>query len=220
MSELSTPGDKIAASLRTIRRCWPDMLPELPGPAVGERVRTTKEPPLPVPVGVLSLRREVCEVLVSWIRLVIDGAVDIDGNSMDVHLDGKDAPTLAGWLLTWADWLGDHEASDVAVSELGTYAQRCDDVVSQRRVRRFKVGPCIDHSTTDMGERVPCTGTLYAILSSTDDLLPSALRCDADPDHMYSAGDWRRLGERIHSMVTIEDAHVNLARHIAGLTGS
>lgn len=53
----------------------------------------------------------------------------------------------------------------------------------------------------ERGEWVPCTGTLVAVLSSEDDLLPSVLRCDTDPDHAYSAADWRRLGERIHSAV-------------------
>lgn len=215
MSEPKTPGDKIAASLRTIRRCWPDMLPQSPRIGSGDPVRGSKEPPLPVPVGVLSLRRELCEVLVSWVRLVVEEVVDIDGNAMAICLDGKDAPQLAGWLLTWADWLGDSEASDVAVDELGSFARRCDDVVSQRRIRRFKVGPCIDHTETDMGERVQCPGTLYATLSTEDDLLPSVLRCDTDPTHAYGASDWRRLGERIHSAVTPEEAYASLARRIA-----
>ncbi len=212
MSE--TSGDRIAASLRTIRRCWADMLPEAPTVGSGERVRTSKEPPLPIPVGVLSLRRELCEVLVSWVRLVVDEALDVNGQAMDVHLDGKDAPQMAGWLLRWADWLGGHEAGEVAVQEIGTYAQRCDDVVSQRRVRRFKVGPCVDHVTTDLGERAPCPGTLHATLSSDQDLLPATLRCDFDPQHAYSASDWRRLGERIHSAITVEEAHAALVRRI------
>jgi hypothetical protein len=195
-------GDKIAGHLRTIRRCWPDMLPTGPKASGGEVVSATKEPPPPAPIAVLSLRREVCEVLVSWVRLVVDDAVDVNGATMTVRLDGKDAPSMAGWLLTWADWLADHDAATVALDELGGMARRCDDVVAQRRARRFRVGPCIDHGTTDMGERVPCTGTLVATLSTDDDLLPSVLRCDVDPMHAYTASEWRRLGERIHVVVS------------------
>ena len=212
----SIAGDRIASSLRVIRRSWDDMLPDAPSLGGGERVSTTKEPPPPAPIAVLSLRREVCEILVSWCRLVISDVVDVEGGHMTVTLDGRDAPRLAGWLLTWADWLGAHEASDEAVEELGRYARLCDDVVSHRRTRRFKVGPCIDHTETDMGERVPCLGTLVAALSTDDDLLPSVLRCNADPSHAYSATDWRRLGERIHSQVSPEQAAQALVRRVLG----
>ena len=212
----SIAGDRIASSLRVIRRSWDDMLPDAPTFGSGERVSTTKEPPPPAPIAVLSLRREVCEMLVSWCRLVIEDALDVEGGHMTVVLDGKDAPRLAGWLLTWADWLGEHEAGEVAVDEIGSYARRCDDVVSHRRTRRFKVGPCIDHTESDMGERVKCPGMLVALLSSDDDLLPSALRCDTDPSHAYSAADWRRLGERIHAQVTPEEAAQTLVRKLLG----
>lgn len=211
-----TDGDKIAGHLRTIRRSWPDMLPTGPSSGQGDRVSATKEPPPPAPIAILSLRREVCEVLVSWVRLVVDDAVDVNGGTMSVTLDGQDAPAMAGWLLTWADWLADHEAAHVALDELGSMARKCEDVVTQRRVRRFRVGPCIDHGTTDMGERVPCTGTLEATLSTEDDLLPSVLRCDVDPTHAYSASEWRRLGERIHSTVTPEEAARTLVQRLLG----
>lgn len=202
MTTTQTAGDRIAASLRRIRTAWPHMLPDSPITGTGEPVKGSKEPPLPVSVTVLSLRRETCEVLVSWVRLVVDEVLDVNGRTMHVHLDGRDAPGMAGWLITWADWLGEHETSDVADDELGRYSRQCDDVVTQRRTRRFRVGPCIDHATSDAGERVPCTGTLVAVLSTADDLLPSELRCTVDPQHAYSAADWRRLGERIHLVAT------------------
>lgn len=199
MSE--TPGDRIARALRLIRTAWPHMLDATAGQG-HDRVTGTREPPPPAPVAVLSLRRETCECLAAWVRLVIDEAVNIEGGHMAVRIDSTDGPTLAGWLLTWADWLGVHDAGPAAVTEIEGWARRCDDVVTQRRRRRIKVGPCIDWATTDMGERVRCTGTLVAVLSSEDDLLPSALRCDSDPDHAYTASEWRRLGERIHSATT------------------
>jgi hypothetical protein len=180
------------------------MLPESPRLGGGDLVGGSKEPPPPAPIAVLSLRREVCEVRVSWCRLVLVEVSDIDGPRMAVSLNGADAPAMAGWLLTWADWLGAHEAGQVADDELGHAARQCDAISSQKRVRRFRVGPCIEHGMTDLGERVPCTGTLVAVLSSDDDLLPSVLRCDTDPDHSYSAADWRRLGSRIHT--TTEEA--------------
>ena len=194
-------GHQIATHLRLIRSTWADMLPTAPSVGSSDLVMGSKEPPPPAPIGTLSLRREVCEVLASWCRLVLDDVTDIHGQHMGASIDGTDAPGMAGWLLTWADWLGEHDAGQVADDELGRAARQCEAVASRRTVRRFKVGPCIDHVETDTGGRVPCSGTLVAVLSSEDDLLPSVLRCDTDPDHAYSASDWRRLGERIHSAI-------------------
>ena len=205
-----TDGDKIAAHLRTIRRAWPDMLPTGPRTGQRERVHSTREPSPPAPIAVLSLRREVCEVLASWVRLVLEDALDVNGGTMVVHLDGRDAEALAGWLVVWADWLGEHEAARIALDELGMMARLCEDVVTQRRVRRFRVGPCIDFMHDRNGEPilndgrlVSCTGKLFALIRSEDDLLPSVLTCTADPAHAYTASEWRRLGERIYQ-VTVE----------------
>ena len=208
-------GHHIAAHLRLIRTTWADMLPDSPSIGAGSPTSGTKEPPPPAPIAVLSLRRDVCQLLASWCRLVLDDITDMDGQHMSVRLDGTDAPGMAGWLLTWADWLGDHEAGEVADDEIGSAARKCEAVASRRRTRRFRVGPCIDHAVTDLGERVACTGTLVAVLSSDDDLLPSVLRCDVDPEHAYSAADWRRLGERIHSAGQIPERYTDLARRIA-----
>jgi len=204
-------SDQIAASLRKLRTAWPHMLPEGTRAAGGNSpVGGSKEPPPPAPIGTLSLRREVCTILASWCRLVVEDAVDVEGRTMTVTLDGGDAPQMAGWLLTWADFLGEHEAGDDAVSELNQLANQCDAIARDLRVRRFSVGPCIEHGFTDMGERVPCPGRLIAVLRSDDDLLPHTLRCDTEPSHYWNASDWRRLGERIHGAITVEQAESNL----------
>ena len=202
-----TTGDHIAAHLRLIRTSWEDMLPQGPRTGSGEPVKGSKEPPPPVPIAVVSLRREACEVLASWCRLVIDEAVDVEGHRMTVRLDGSDAHAMAGWLLTWADWLGGHDAGKGADDELGNVARQCESIAKQLRTRRFRVGRCIEHGTSDLGERVPCPGWLMATLSSEDDLLPSSLRCTVDPDHEYPAGEWRMLGDRIHSAEMSEQRH-------------
>ncbi len=190
-------GDQIAKDLRQLRSAWDDMLPEGGSVSGSARVGGSKEPPPPAPIAVLSLRREVCEVLASWCHVVIDDAVDIHGNSMVVDLDGTDAIGMAGWLMTWADFLGSHEAAADAAAEIGEAARACAVVVSGQRTRRFRVGPCIEHGTSDMGERVPCPGQLVAVLRSDEDLLPDALRCDADPAHAWGAFEWISLGRRI-----------------------
>ena len=212
-----TKADQIAAALRKLRTAWPQMLPEGPRAAgTGSPVAGSKEPPPPAPIGTLSLRRDVCTILASWCRLVIEDAVDMEGRTMTTNLDGSNGPQMAGWLLTWADFLGDHEDADDAVSELEHLANQCDAVAREIRVRRFNVGPCIEYGVTDMGERVPCSGKLVAVLRSDEDLLPHTLRCNADPTHSWDAADWRRLGDRIHGTVTVEQATANLIAAING----
>lgn len=210
-------ADQIAAALRKLRIAWPLMLPPGPrGAGGGSPVGGSKEPPPPAPIGTLSLRRDACTILASWCRLVIEDAVDVEGRHMTVVLDGGDATQMAGWLLTWADFLSEHEAGEDAVYELERLANQCDAIAREVRVRRFSVGPCIEHGMTEMGERVPCSGKLIAVLRSDDDLLPHTLRCDTDGDHSWDAADWRRLGDRIHGTVTIEEATSNLIAAIHG----
>lgn len=190
-------GQKIAESLISLRGSWPEMIQAGPKGAGGSPVAGSKEPPPPAPIGTLSMRREVCEVLAAWCRVVMDDALDIHGQRMNVTMDGGDAMEMSGWLLTWADFLGAHEAGADAASEISKAARDCASVANGFRVRKFKVGPCIEHGTTDQGERVPCDGTLFALLHSDSNGLPNALRCDSDGSHTWSSTEWMHLGRRI-----------------------
>lgn len=55
--------------------------------------------------------------------------------------------------------------------------------------RRFRVGPCLE---------VDCQGEIVATLRTTDQLLPSALTCDADEPHTWTADKWREIGRALH----------------------
>jgi len=59
--------------------------------------------------------------------------------------------------------------------------------------RRFKVGPCLIQD---------CPGDIVAVLRDTDQLLPSALSCDLDPAHAWTASSWREIGRALHPQGT------------------
>lgn len=59
--------------------------------------------------------------------------------------------------------------------------------------RRFRVGPCLI---------AECTGDIVAVLRDTDQLLPSALSCDVDPGHTWTASSWREIGRALHPQGT------------------
>lgn len=185
-------ADNLTADLRLIRTSWEDMLPPFPKRGIGPTVRQVgKAAPPPAPIGTLSLRRQVCEVLASWCQLVAE--------ERDLHPGLKDAdgPTLAGWLMPHVEWLAGHEAADAVASEVGRIAGSCDAIAREVRRSRVPIGPCVDHQTTDLGERVPCPGTLVAYLRSDQDLLPSVVACDADSEHSWEPGRWSTLGRRL-----------------------
>jgi hypothetical protein len=188
-------ADQIAKDLRTLRTAWPHMLPIGAKPG-GNDVRGggTKDAPPPAPIGVLSLRRETCEQLAAWCLLVI---TDRDLGHANVH--STDLMGMAGFLLIHADWLSGHEAAKDAADEIHGFANRCDAVVKELRVRRFRVGSCTEHGTSEGGERVPCAGVLFARLKSDDDVLPARLTCSVDASHTWAANEWMMLGRRLEA---------------------
>ncbi|MEW2708678.1 helix-turn-helix domain-containing protein [Streptomyces koyangensis] len=94
---------------------------------------------------------------------------------------------LAEFLHQHARWLCHHPAAGDAISEMAETATMARRVVSPERVRRFRVGACIEHE---------CGGSLIAVIQA-DGRLPSEVRCDNDPGHAWSAYEWRELDRRV-----------------------
>lgn len=140
---MTDTADQIAASLHKLRAAWPHMLQPGPrGRTGGANTTGSREAPTPAPIDILSLRREVCEVLASWCRVVIDDAVDVEGGHMDARLNSGDADQMAGWLLTWADYLGGHDAGDDAAQEIGKMAHKCHAIANPQRKDWMALGTC------------------------------------------------------------------------------
>lgn len=121
-----------------------------------------------------------------------------------------DTPALARWLAVWqvahithrtARETAEEIARDLAAAEAATHK-----VVDVGPVKRVKVGlPCDQHGTSDMGERVPCTGEMEAKLSQQ---MPD-LVCNVDSSHRIPPDVWsRQYWKRAH--IVSEDGARNL----------
>ena len=180
LKALKTILDNYDATLEPVRR------------APGAQVKGSKEPPLPISVHVLDIRAMTCSRLASWSLLVID-----ERDLHTEHLSGLDVFAMADLLTRHAEWLGKHEAGTVAAEELEASARDLAGIALDNRPRRFTVGLCPEHGTSELGERVPCEGELRVVLRRDDELMPSELRCSLDGEHRWSAREWMFLGRRV-----------------------
>jgi len=99
-------------------------------------------------------------------------------------------PAMSAWLLSHVDWLAAHEAAEEWAAEWESLRSQARRAAHPSGVRRFDVCRCVE---------ADCPGTLTVVLRPVDDLLPSAISCDVDPDHVWSSGQWVALGRRIHA---------------------
>lgn len=133
----------------------------------------------------VEARRLIRHTLVSWCLLVAEerGIATPD-----------DTPTaMATYVNLHAVWLSAHPAAGDCADEIADLAHGAPwRTAYPSGARRFKVGPCLED----------CPGTIVAVLRDTDQLLPSALTCDLDPEHTWSAHQWREIGRALHPQGT------------------
>lgn len=162
--------------LFTISANWADLL-DLPKSAMA--AATHHEAPMPLPVGVLSLRFDAAHQLAAWAHLVHDE------RHLSATLNLMDTPRICGFLATHAAFLATHAAGADAAEEIGRIATHVSELIKQTRARRYVIGQCPD-----------CAGLLHAVIRNTDALLPSEIRCTTGT-HAWTPWEWSRLGERI-----------------------
>lgn len=198
MPDTPTTEQRIRRALRTITETWPAMISHLAVKPVGPQVRTPPASVPPIPVHTLSTRRDVLATLAAWTKLVLDETHGKHKKPIYKH----DAHTMCTYLTKWADHLAAHQAAGDAVTELEKAAQQCDTIARDIRRRRFKVGQCIGHNETPDGDKTLCTGTISALLTEEQHLLP-VLTCDAPQRHTWDGSTW---GDLARTPVTIADA--------------
>jgi hypothetical protein len=122
-----------------------------------------------------------------------------------------DVPKLARWI---AMWHMDHIVRKIP--DEGTVEAIAGDIDDAERAVYAALHPrgekwasvnlgCTDHATTDLGERVPCPGHMWAKVGG--DLMPD-LVCDHDPLHVIEPGVWERQGWK---------ARLSGPLHVAGM---
>jgi len=191
-------SDLLRRDLFSLCALWDQMLDLPRTPSAHTTGRT--EAPTPVPIAVLSLRREAGEQLAAWAHLVAEE------QHLNPRLDLRDVVAVCRFLDRHADFLAHHEAGLDAKAEVATIARQVEQLVRQTRPRRFIVGSCPE-----------CTGLLVALLRNSDALLPSELRCSLHPEHCWTPSEWNGLGVRIHGLIRDEAAARRLAEAIAGV---
>ena len=175
---------------------WPDLIDALTSrePA-GEKGGQQKNGALhvgtPLNEAVSRAMAKCREVLWFIVQVIRDDLDDI-GRKFSPPL-WPDEGEMARWVLQWqvphitaitARETAEEIADDLAAAEDATYH-------ALNPQRWIKAIPCTEHGTSDMGERVPCTGTLWARVDTG--CMPD-LECDADPMHRIGPVVWARLG--------------------------
>lgn len=93
-----------------------------------------------------SVRREACEDVIGWVRLVMDE------HDPDVMIAAYDMPAMCEYLTRNATWLSGHEAVDVMLTELGDVAYRLDGILPRGRSTKILVGHCPSCQTEVHGD--------------------------------------------------------------------
>jgi hypothetical protein len=167
--------------------------------AAGSPVKGSKEPPLPVSAHILDVRADAHRDLMFWARFLLDEVRDVNGAAITYRHGTDEVASLVAFVTVWVEWLVTNmpDDADNLATEAAQHARALRAVVEEIGARRFPIGACIEHGTSDMGERIPCPGQMRAVLRKTDDLLPSEITCSLDAEHAWPASEWLRLGRRI-----------------------
>lgn len=164
----------------------------------GSQVKASKEPPLPIGAHILDVRMEAHKDLHYWCSFILDNMRGADGKALSTRVV-QTVDGMTGFIDTWAGRIvGDFpDDADNLAKDANQHARALRGIIQETGVRKFPIGGCPEHATSDMGERVPCPGELRAALRKDDDLLPSEVACTVDADHKWAAREWMQLGRRI-----------------------
>lgn len=191
--------DRMWENLHGIAKVWSDLEARLgteQSGAMTTRVMSSPDRGLVINEAVSTTIREVR----AWLEFV--ARMVIDERNLSAGPKDQTAPGLAKWLARHVDWLGKHPDESMASSLSIEAAQHHRDV--KRRaypsgVRRmdFEQIHCTEHSTSDLGERVPCEGTMYAMILPWTSGCPD-LTCTVDQTHQVEPATWMRPGWKRH----------------------
>ena len=102
--------------------------PKLSGGGGGSSI----EPPMPLPAGVISAKRELRDMLLDWVGLVSEGLAVV------AHCDPTE-PSMLAWLGSGerADYLAAHEAAQDFLEELTEVTKQLENPYIPRRTKTY-----------------------------------------------------------------------------------
>lgn len=190
----------IRRNLRTIRDHYDNALHPKAGAASEIRTVASGEP---VSLHALDVQNECHRGLVFWIKFILNKVND--GTITGDTIRGRSIDDLAKFIDTWALALAEQlpDDADNLDAETRRHANRLQELALGWVTRQIHVGHCPAQVLADGSEQAtPCAGTLIATLQERDNgLLPQAIRCDADPTHEWSPGEWPALGRQLGTFV-------------------
>ena len=161
---------RIVTALTTIRREWDHMLPTAaPAQRIGGGSRSAQitaddhaetDRDIDPATRLVSLRREVRDVLNGWSRVVME-----DRPVTKALPDGLSVPSMATFLERHARWVSGHEAATDMADELEALARRVHAVTQPQRREWINLGSCplaIEAETDDGLAMVTCGGQVRA----------------------------------------------------------
>jgi len=189
---LADIGRNYDAALEPVRR------------AQGSPIKSSKQAPLPVPAHILDIRLEASNDLQFWARFLLDEVRDVNGHTLTVGPASTHPKALTAFISIWADWLITNRPDDAdnLATETAKHGHALRSVVEELGSRKFTIGTCPAHGTSEAGERVPCPGNLRAVLRKDGDTLPSEIACTEDAEHRWAAREWMQLGRTILAEMT------------------
>lgn len=207
--------DRMWENLHAIAEAWPDIEARLgveSSASQNSRVQSTPTPGLTINEAVSNTMGQAR----AWLEFV--ARVVVDERNLTAGPPDQTAPGLATWLASsHIDWLGRHPDEQMAASfslEAAAHHRDVKRAAYPSGARRLDLPKlrCVEHDTSVEGERVPCDGTLYAMILPWSTTMPDLI-CTVDSTHEVEPGTWLRPGWKRH----IDPASV--ARLLGRVTG-
>ncbi|HEY9250567.1 MAG TPA: hypothetical protein VIO38_15615 [Rariglobus sp.] len=203
--------DRAWSDLQTVARVWPDTEAQLTAPnkgGDGTGVRSARAPGIDLNPRVVEARKDITNTLTFWVHLLID-----EHETLQLH--GTDPSAMARFIGSNVRHLTHHHDEGIALSIVEDAHRLARLVIATaypKGARRYEPGiPCVEHATSDMGERVPCAGEYGAWVWDGMGYVPD-LECSLDRGHVLTPDGFRRLGRTVLRM----GATTNLANAISG----
>ncbi|CAG6391069.1 hypothetical protein NMG29_37095 [Streptomyces cocklensis] len=133
-------------------------------------------PGMTINATAVEVRTEILGTLSAWSGLVAE--------QREVRAPRRAVDQLAGFLLRHLRWLAAHPAAGDAAQEVARLARAARRAVAAEPVRRVQVGGCVEPD---------CPGRIVATLRDGGLDERMRIRCDADPDHSWTAAEWTLL---------------------------
>lgn len=203
--------------LLAIADTWPDLLDRLgkEGRAGGEKVSGTKTPGLVINERVSDVMAEIRQWVHFLVRVLME-EVTIEHRWTEADDDGNETERVQ--VAPWEphDTTPDGLLREIARERIGHFTEHedeglrlafYDDARELRRKAERTAYPrgvkniplhiaCVEHGTTDLGERVACCGQYMVRLDPEKAGLIPDMVCDQDSTHRITPEQWQRAARK------------------------